>query len=106
MNPDYLWAVIVGMTVITFVERFSFIGLLSGRQLPVLLRRALRFVPPAALSAIIVPDLLYRGGQLADLLSNERLLAALIATIVAFRTKSVLLTIGAGMAMLWLLQAL
>lgn len=106
MNPDYLWAVIVGMMVITFAERFLFLGLLSGRQLPPLLRRALRFVPAAALAAIVVPDFLYRNGQLLDPLTNERLLAGFVATIVAFRTKSVLLTIGAGMVMLWALQAL
>jgi branched-subunit amino acid transport protein len=106
VTPDYLWPIIIGMTVITFAERFLFIGVLNGRELPGLLRRALRFVPAAALAAIVVPDFLYRNGQLLDPFTNVRLVAGLVAAVVAFRTKNVLLTISTGMIVLWGLQAL
>jgi branched-subunit amino acid transport protein len=106
MNLTTIWVILIGMTIITLGERLSFMGLLANRAIPNLLLRALRFVPAAALTAIVVPDLLYSGGVLVNPLANLRLLAAMVAAVVAYRTKNVLLTIAAGMAVLWVLQAL
>jgi branched-subunit amino acid transport protein len=39
-------------------------------------------------------------------LGNERLLAGLVAVLIAWRTRSVLFTLGGGMATLWALQAM
>lgn len=101
-----LWLVIIGMGVITYGIRLSMIVLLEKVEIPAKLRQALRFVPPAVLSAIIFPELLQPGGQLDVSLGNDRLLAGLLAMIVAWRTKNVLWTIAVGMATLWLLQSL
>jgi branched-subunit amino acid transport protein len=38
-------------------------------------------------------------------LANPRLVAGVAASLVAWRTKSVFLTIGVGMALFWILQA-
>lgn len=92
--------------LVTFAIRLSFIALLGRVEVPPLLTRALRFVPAAVLSAIIVPELLVRDGA-PDLSPwNPRLLAGLLAALVAWRTRSVVVTIGAGMLALWALQAL
>jgi branched-subunit amino acid transport protein len=92
--------------LLTFATRLSFIALLGRAESPPLLRRALRFVPPAVLTAIVVPELLLRGGR-ADLsLGNLRLLAGLAAVLVAAFTRNVLATIAVGMGALWSLQAL
>ena len=61
-------------------------------------------MPPAVLSAIIFPEILRHDGALNLSLGNTRLLAGLVAALVAWRTKSALLTIAAGMAALWGLQ--
>jgi branched-subunit amino acid transport protein len=71
---------------------------------PPLIQQALRFVPPAVLSAIIFPELLRPGGALDLSFGNVRLLAGVLAAAVAWRTKNVLLTIGVGMVALWVLQ--
>ena len=92
--------------LLTFLTRLSFIALLGRAETPPLLRRALRFVPPAVLSAIIAPELLLRSGHLDVTLGNQRLLAGLLATAIAWRTRNVLLTIGVGMGALWTMQAL
>ncbi len=92
--------------VATYAMRLSFIVAAGRVELPCRVRRALRFVPVAALTALIVPGLLLPQGTLALGLDNERLLAALVAVAVAWRTRHVLLTIVAGMVSLWLLQAL
>jgi branched chain amino acid efflux pump len=92
--------------LVTFAIRLSFIALLGRVEVPPLLTRALRFVPAAVLSAIIVPELVMRHGapDLSPL--NPRLLAGLLAALVAWRTRSVVITIAAGMLALWALQAL
>ena len=101
-----LWLVIIGMGIITYGIRLSMIVLLGKVEIPIRLKQALRFVPPAVLSAIIFPELLQPGGRLDVSLGNERLLAGLLAMVVAWRTKNVLWTIIVGMAALWLLQSL
>jgi branched-subunit amino acid transport protein len=89
----------------TYGTRLSFILLFGRRDIPAVVRRALRYVPPAVLTAIIFPELLLPAGEFDLSLSNERLIAGLIAALVAWRSKNVLLTIIAGMAVLVLLLA-
>jgi branched-subunit amino acid transport protein len=92
--------------LITFATRLSFIALLGHARMPPLLARALRLVPPAVLSAIILPELVLRDGAPDLSLGNLRLAAGLVAAAVALASRSVLLTIAAGMGSLWALQAL
>jgi branched-subunit amino acid transport protein len=58
------------------------------------------------LTAVVIPLLFYEDGVLQFSLGNERLLAGLAAALIAWRTRSVLLTLGGGMATLWILQAI
>lgn len=101
----WLWLVIVDMGVITYAIRVSLILLLGRVQVPPLVQRALRFVPPAVLSAIIFPELLLPAGTLTLSPTNPRLLAGALAALIAWRTKNALLAIGLGMGAFWLLQA-
>jgi branched-subunit amino acid transport protein len=99
-----IWLVFLLGGVLTFGMRFIFIYLLGRFEFPETLRRALQFVPPAVLSAIVVPELLVRSGQIDLSPSNFRLLAGLAAVLVAWRTKNTLLTILGGMLVLVLLE--
>jgi branched-subunit amino acid transport protein len=101
-----LWLTIAGTGAVMFALRLSFIALLGRIEVPALLERALRFVPAAALTALTIPFLIYENGALQIPLGNERLLAGLVAALIAWRTRSVLFTLGAGMATLWTLQVL
>jgi branched-subunit amino acid transport protein len=100
------WLAVVVIGIFTFATRLSFILLLGNREIPPIITRALRLVPPAVLSAIIFPELLLPGGQFDLSLRNERLLAGLLAALIAWRTRNIFLTIGVGMAALLFLQAL
>lgn len=104
MSTFSLWLVIITAGLITFAVRLSFIALLGKLDLPVLLERGLRYVPVAVLPALIAPALFFQQGHLALNWGNERLIAGLVAIIVSAYTKNMLLTIGAGMIMLWGLQ--
>jgi branched chain amino acid efflux pump len=100
-----VWSLLIGMGIVTYAIRLSLIVLIGRVDVPPLIQKALRFVPPAVLSAIIFPELLRPGGALDLSLGNVRLLAGVLAASVAWRTKNVLLTIGIGMVALWVLQA-
>jgi branched-subunit amino acid transport protein len=56
------------------------------------------------LAAIVVPALAIRDGAIQLAAANPRPAAALVALIVAWLTRSVIWTIAAGMAALWLAQ--
>lgn len=99
-----LWAVLIAGGLITYAIRFSFLAGAHRLSLSPRWRRALRFVPIAVLTALIVPELLLAEGRLALAIGNHRLIAGLIAGVIAWRTGNTLLTIGAGMAALLLLQ--
>jgi len=99
-----IWLIFLLGGLLTFGMRFSFIYLLGKYEVPETMRRALRFVPPSVLTAIVVPDLVIRSGQLDISLTNFRLLAGGAAILVAWKTKNTLLTIAAGMVALLLLE--
>jgi branched-subunit amino acid transport protein len=99
-----LWAVIVAVGAINYASRLSFIAFFARRTMPPLLARALRYVPPAMLMALIVPMVITPAAGIETI--NPRIPAAVVAAIVAWWSRSTLKTMFAGMASLWLLQAL
>lgn len=101
-----VWLLILLAGLATFATRLSMILLLERVPMPDWFRRALRFVPLAVLSAIALPDLVLRNGAPDLSFQNPYLPSGLAAILVAWRTRNVLLTILAGMAVLLALQAL
>lgn len=99
-----IWLVMILGGLITFGMRFSLIYLFGKFEIPETLRKALHYVPPAVLSAIIFPELLIRNGALDISLGNTRLLAGIVAIATAWFSRNTLLTILVGMAALFLLQ--
>ena len=106
MDPTLtLWIVILAVGALNYASRLSFIAFFSRRQMPPLLARALKFVPAAMLTALIVP--MIAGSSLeADHETLARVAAALLASGVALATRSGMATIVAGMTALWALKAL
>ena len=101
-----IWLVMLLGGLITFLIRFSLIYLFGKFKIPETVRQALRYVPPAVLSAIIFPELFFREGTIDLSLENIRLLAGIFAILVAWFSKNTLVTIIAGMLALFLLQFL
>jgi branched-subunit amino acid transport protein len=101
-----LWVILIGGLLVTYATRLSFILFLPPERMPAWFRRGLRFVPPAVLAALITPALLMPAGSIELSLGNERLLAGVLAFLVAWRTRSTWLTIAAGMLTLWFLSLL
>ena len=97
-----LWLTLFGMGAVTFFVRVAPFFALERIELPERVRQALVFVPVAVLSAIVAQEVLAPGGGYAIEPGNHRIIAAVIAGAVAWRTKNVLATIAAGMCALWL----
>jgi branched-subunit amino acid transport protein len=100
-----LWIVIVTVGLLNYLSRLSFIAFFARRSMPPLLARALRYVPAAMLTALVLPMIVVSADAGVPIWQNARILAALVAGAVAFRIGGSLPTIAAGMAALWLLQA-
>ena len=101
-----IWFVFLVGGLITFGMRLSLIYLSGRFDVPETMRRALHYVPPAVLSAFIVPSLLMPNGILDISFENVRLLAGLVAIIAAWFSRNTLITILIGMAALFFIQAI
>ena len=96
------WLLILGLALISFLPRAAFIMLFARWPVPAPLQRALRYVPAAVFSAILVPGLVLSEGAVHIGLDNPRLLAGVLAGAIAWRTRNTLITIVTGMLALHL----
>jgi branched-subunit amino acid transport protein len=99
-----LWLTVVACGVVTFLIRFSFIAMHGRVTMPRWFTRALTFVPVAVLSAITLPEILVQNSAVNHSLLNPKLLAGILAVVVAWRTRNVWATIAVGMAAMWVIQ--
>ncbi len=89
---------ILGMALVTLAVRDPVLVLVGKIPLPDRVFRALRYVPPAVLAAIIVPSVLMPTGSIDLRPTNSYLIAGIAAALIAWRSKNLLLTIVLGMA--------
>lgn len=83
------WTVIVVLAIGTFLIRYSFIGLIGNRPLPLWVLRHLRYTGVAILPAIVTPLVLFpaaTGGEP----DAARLLAAVVTVLGSAVTRSIL----------------
>lgn len=104
LSDATIWTTILLAGAGTQLIRWSFVLAISSKtRLPDVAMRALRLIPSAVLSALLIPALVRPGGSFEAPWSNLRLMAALVAALVAWRTRNVVATIVVGMGVLWLL---
>lgn len=95
-----------GMTLVTFLIRYPLLAMSGRITLPPRLLQALTYVPPAVLTAIVVPIVLITDNRLWLGFDNPRLMGALVALGVGLWQKNLLLTILVGMGVFLLWQSL
>jgi branched-subunit amino acid transport protein len=100
MNGTDLWslAVIAGLAVVTVVTRSFFFLSNKPWHLPHWAQRGLQYAPIAALSAVVVPEIVMSQGQLITTWQDARLFAATAGALIYVAKRNVLLTILGGMA--------
>jgi branched-subunit amino acid transport protein len=100
-----IWPVILIAGAGTYAMRASFLAFAHRMTtVPPAVDRILRQIPPAVLAAIVVPALVRPEGHLD--LWQPRLLAGIVAALVAWRTRNVGVTVIVGIALLAGLEAI
>ncbi|MEL6768163.1 MAG: AzlD domain-containing protein [Pseudomonadota bacterium] len=103
MTTVEIWTLIIGLGAVTYLIRFSFLGLLAGRDVPAGLRRALGFVPVTVLPALTLPMVLYEDGVLTA--DPARLTAALAGLLVGIATRHMIAALATAMGVFLALRA-
>ena len=95
------WWVAICLGLGTLLIRLSFIHVLDKVRIPERAQAMLAYIPAAVLPALVFPAIFSHadGGP-----HPERIIAAAVAAAIAWRFRNMLLTLGAGMATLWLCQ--
>lgn len=100
MNATDLWslAVIVGLAFVTVLTRSFFFISSKSWHLPHWAQRGLQYAPIAALSAVVIPEIITVQGELISTWQDARLYAAVAGAAAYFWRRDVLITILGGMA--------
>lgn len=89
---------ITAMAIVTFLIRYPLLAFSSRIKLPSQLIEALKYLPPTILTAIVVPEILMPTDvKIALSYTNARLIGAIAAMLIGWRTKNLLFTIIGGM---------
>lgn len=102
VQPWFMWFLVAVLGAGVYAMRLSFIhlhGVVEG--FPPQVEHALTFIPAAVLAALVTPALFPLDGSLAETVFNARALAGAFALATAWRTGSMIATIGVGMSVLW-----
>ncbi|KAF1366589.1 AzlD domain-containing protein [Yokenella regensburgei] len=105
MSNSYFLALTLGMAAVTFLIRFSFIGIAGKLDMSERVKKTLRFVPVAVLPAIITVQILGVNSHMEFDLHNPKVIAAIICTLISFRLGLVWVVIS-GVGSLVLLNTL
>ena len=97
------WSTIIYCGIITYLTRFSMIFLLKEDILKNKAKKILSYVPSAIFPAIIFPPIFLDNTGSLDFESNPKILAAVLAVIVGYASRSILVTIFTGLITYWFL---
>ena len=98
--------IVSGMAIAAFSIRYVVFGASDRIQLSPALLKALRYVPPVVLTAIVVPEVFFHEGTLLISYENARLIGAIAACTIGALTQNLLLTIVVGMAAFFVWQGI
>lgn len=100
-----IWVAIILSGIGTYAMRASFLVFAHRlADVPPGVQRLLRQIPPAALASIVVPALLRPEARLD--VWQPRLLAGVLAALVAWKTRNIALTLTVGIGIVMLVDAI
>ena len=94
---------ILGMMLVTYIPRVVPVALLSKIKIPDYMISILKFVGPAILASLLAPAIFITDGSLNLSFNNNFLMAALPTFITAYLSKSIFITVFAGMFFLYII---
>jgi branched-subunit amino acid transport protein len=97
MTDLWTMAVIVGLAVVTVITRGFFVFSSRPWRLPSWAERGLQYAPIAALTAVVVPEVVMTQGHLIATWQDARIFGAAAGMAMFFWRRNTLLTIVVGM---------
>jgi branched-subunit amino acid transport protein len=97
LAPLTLWITILLAGLTTYGIRLSFILIHERWQFPDWFQRALAYVPAAVFFAIIIPGVFYYQDQLYISWRNPQIIPAVLAGLIAWRTRKPFLSLAIGL---------
>ena len=97
MTDLWTMAVIVGLAVVTVITRGLFVFSSRPWRLPSWAERGLQYAPIAALTAVVVPEVVMTQGHLIATWQDARIFGAAAGMAMFFWRRNTLLTIVVGM---------
>jgi branched-subunit amino acid transport protein len=91
-------AIIFGLACVTVLTRCFFFLSSKNWSLPAWMLRGLQYAPIAALSAVVLPEIVMTQGHLVVTWMDARIYGAAAGALAYFWRRDVLLTIVVGMA--------
>jgi len=104
MSNSTFWIVISVIGISTIIMRGSFILTADRFKLSDKFTDILKFIPASVLAALVAPAIFYHEGMVDALQGKERLLAGIIALLIAYKTRNIFFTILTGMGTLYMMQ--
>jgi branched-subunit amino acid transport protein len=99
-HEEYLYC-ILGMGLVTYLPRWFPLVILSGRNIPDVFRRWLEFIPVSILSALVANAVFIDPSTGGFQVFQKSFFAAVPTLAVALKTRSLGLTVIAGMLAYW-----
>lgn len=99
-----LWVLVIS-TLATFFLRYSFLWLHDRLPFPERVGEWLKLIPATAIVSLIVPALIDSPSALTAV-GAPKLCAAIVATLVMWKTRNATLMLLLGMATFWLIRVI
>ena len=97
------WPLIIYCGLVTFLSRYLMIAILKKEMFTDRIREILSFVPSAVFPAIIFPAIFINDYGAYIEMNDPKIFGALVAIIVGYFSKNVILTIFSGLISYWLI---
>ena len=97
------WLSIIIAGLLTYFTRMTMIALVSREMLSERVKEVLAYVPSAVFPAIIFPAIFINDYGIFVEINDPKIFAAIIAIIVGYYSKNIILTILSGLISYWLL---
>lgn len=91
MSNDYLWLLVIGMGIVTYVPRMLPMVFLKNLNLPPSLKRFLQFIPYAVLASLIFPGILTSVGTV-----ESAIIGGLVSVILSLLRVNLILVVLGG----------
>ena len=95
------WFSIIVSGIVTYFSRMAMVALIDREMLGTKVKEVLNYVPAAVFPAIIFPGIFFNDLGLMVEITDPKIYGAIVALIIGFFTRNVIVTIISGLLSYW-----